>query len=112
MPHGNFANDKTVRISAADKGEPVLAKSLNGQFSSMTPPEANVQPNDIGLSAAKAFYMATLGSAKALNLDDKIGNFKKGKEADFLVIDMSGSRQTKTRMAHVKAKGGINAKDQ
>lgn len=34
-----------------------------------------------------AFYLATLGAAKALYLDDKIGSFGKGKEADFIVLD-------------------------
>ncbi len=38
-------------------------------------------------SAFKLFYMATLGAARALRLDDKIGNFTPGKEADFLVLD-------------------------
>lgn len=36
------------------------------------------------------FYAATLGGAKALFLDDRIGNFEPGKEADFLILDASG----------------------
>lgn len=39
------------------------------------------------LSACEAFYHATLGGAQALDLDDKIGNFNGGKEADFVVLD-------------------------
>ena len=39
------------------------------------------------LSAVEAFYHATLGGARALALDDKIGNFNVGKEADFVVLD-------------------------
>ncbi|MGM7652201.1 guanine deaminase [Serratia marcescens] len=39
------------------------------------------------LSAVEAFYHATLGGARALALDDKIGNFDVGKEADFVVLD-------------------------
>jgi guanine deaminase len=38
------------------------------------------------VSLTEAFYMATLGGAKALKLDDKIGNFQTGKEADFVVL--------------------------
>lgn len=34
-----------------------------------------------------AFYLATLGGAKALDLDAKIGSLEVGKEADFLVIN-------------------------
>ena len=43
------------------------------------------------LDAKTAFYMATLGNAKTLNLDDKIGNFESGKEADFVVIDLAST---------------------
>ncbi|NIF22061.1 guanine deaminase [Candidatus Pantoea multigeneris] len=39
------------------------------------------------LSACEAFYHATLGGARALDLDSKIGNFAAGKEADFVVLD-------------------------
>lgn len=40
-------------------------------------------------TAFQLFYLLTLGGANALGLDDKIGNFKKGKEADFILIDSS-----------------------
>lgn len=43
--------------------------------------------NSIKLPSMKRWYMATLGAAKALGLQDKIGTFKKGHEADFIVID-------------------------
>ncbi len=39
------------------------------------------------LSGLQALFLATLGSAKALKIDDKIGNFEIGKEADFVVLD-------------------------
>ena len=39
------------------------------------------------LSAYEAFYLATLGGAKSLGLDDLIGNFLPGKEADFVVME-------------------------
>ena len=39
------------------------------------------------LSAFQSFYLATLGGAKALDLDNEIGNFEVGKEADFVVLD-------------------------
>jgi guanine deaminase len=38
-------------------------------------------------SPHEALYSATLGGAKALSLDHKIGNFNIGKEADFVVLD-------------------------
>ena len=40
------------------------------------------------LSAYRAFYLATLGGAKALYLDGTIGNFAVGKEADFVALDL------------------------
>ncbi|ALR76279.1 guanine deaminase [[Enterobacter] lignolyticus] len=39
------------------------------------------------LSAWEAFYLATLGGASSLGLDDCIGNFHPGKEADFVVLE-------------------------
>jgi guanine deaminase len=43
------------------------------------------------LSAFSGFYLATLGGASALNLEDKLGNFKPGKEADFVVLNLQGA---------------------
>lgn len=43
------------------------------------------------LSPFKALFLATLGGAKALYLDDKIGNFEVGKEADFVVLDVKAT---------------------
>ncbi|MDB5992696.1 MAG: guaD [Herbaspirillum sp.] len=39
------------------------------------------------LSGTRLFYMATLGGARALHLEDKIGSFQPGCEADFIVLD-------------------------
>lgn len=41
------------------------------------------------LHPLKALYMATLGNARALKLDSFIGNFETGKEADFVVLNLS-----------------------
>ena len=45
------------------------------------------QLNQNLFSSFKALYLATLGGASCLNLDNSIGNFLPGKEADFIVID-------------------------
>jgi guanine deaminase len=49
------------------------------------------------LSVFKAFYLATLGAAKALSLEDKLGNFEAGKEADFIVLDTQATPLMKLR---------------
>jgi len=46
-----------------------------------------------------AFYLATLGAARALYLDDKIGNFEPGKEADFVVLDSKATSITARRLS-------------
>lgn len=55
------------------------------------------QLKGFNFSPLHAFYMATLGGADSLNLDDKIGNFNTGKEADFIVIDPAASPLLKRR---------------
>lgn len=52
------------------------------------------------LSACEAFYHATLGGAKALDLDDRIGNFMPGKEADFVILDPAVSPLQQMRHAN------------
>jgi len=56
---------------------------------------------DQALPATRALYLATLGAAEALYLDDKVGNFEPGKEADFVVLDPAGSSlsERRTRVA-------------
>lgn len=39
------------------------------------------------MALIEAFYLATLGGAKVLSMEDKIGSLEKGKKADFLIID-------------------------
>jgi len=43
------------------------------------------------LSPLRAFYLATLGGARGLHLDDRIGNFEPGKEADFVALDLEAT---------------------
>ncbi|EFN72159.1 Guanine deaminase, partial [Camponotus floridanus] len=44
--------------------------------------------NYVPLDYKDVFSMATLGNAKALSIEDKIGNLMSGKEFDALVIDL------------------------
>ena len=51
------------------------------------------------LTPFKAFYLATLGGARALDMDDLIGNFETGKEADFVVLDKAATPLLQFRLA-------------
>jgi guanine deaminase len=54
-------------------------------------------------SALEGFYQATLGSARSLELDGKIGNFEPGKEADFVVLNWAVSPLQKLRFKTSKS---------
>jgi guanine deaminase len=51
------------------------------------------------LHPAKAWYLASVGSAKAMQLDDRIGNLAPGFEADVTVIDLVSTPLIEQRMA-------------
>lgn len=51
-------------------------------------------------SPERAFHLATLGGARSLYLDDRIGNFLPGKEADFVVLDPRATPLMARRMAN------------
>jgi guanine deaminase len=54
------------------------------------------------LDPFKSLYLATLGGARALYLDDKIGNFAPGKDADFVVLDYQATPLLSYRLAQAK----------
>jgi guanine deaminase len=43
--------------------------------------------NAAPVGALEGFYLATLGGARALDLDDRIGSLRSGREADLVVLD-------------------------
>jgi guanine deaminase len=54
------------------------------------------------LDPFKSLYLATLGGAHALYLDNKIGNFESGKDADFVVLDYNATPLINYRMQQAK----------
>jgi guanine deaminase len=50
------------------------------------------------LSPWRALYLATLGGARALRLDQRMGNFEPGKEADFVVLRLDSTPLLARRM--------------
>ncbi|WP_285425902.1 guanine deaminase [Pseudomonas sp. efr-133-TYG-103a] len=57
-----------------------------------------MQLQDARLSPFKSLYLATLGGARALRLDDRIGNLQEGTEADFVVLDFNATPLLSYRM--------------
>lgn len=55
------------------------------------------------LDPFKSLYLATLGGAHALYLDDKLGNFLPGKDADFLVLDYNATPLMSYRMQQARS---------
>lgn len=68
-------------------GTDVGAGTSFSQLATMAAAYQTAQLQGQSLSAFKAFYLATLGGAKALSLESQLGNFTPGKEADFVVLD-------------------------
>ncbi|GGO88336.1 guanine deaminase [Marinobacterium nitratireducens] len=54
------------------------------------------------LNPFKSLYLATLGGARALRLDDRIGSFANGNDADFVVLDYNATPLMRYRMAQAK----------
>ncbi|GAA4847431.1 guanine deaminase [Saccharopolyspora rosea] len=49
------------------------------------------------LTALRSFYLATLGGARALHMEEDIGSFRPGREADFVVLDWAATPVLKRR---------------
>jgi len=61
------------------------------------------QLNGRTLSAVEAFFLATLGGARALALDDRIGAIAPGREADLVVLDPAATPLLKLRNARAES---------
>ncbi|MVF12060.1 guanine deaminase [Ketobacter sp. MCCC 1A13808] len=55
------------------------------------------------LDPFQALYMATLGGAKALDLDTRIGSFRLNNEADFVILDLQATPLLKFRTPYCKS---------
>ena len=54
------------------------------------------------LSPFKSLYLATLGGARALRLDDRVGSLQVGNEADFLVLDYHATPLLSYRLSQAR----------
>ncbi|MCA1857145.1 guanine deaminase [Massilia oculi] len=55
------------------------------------------------LPALRMFYLATLGAARAMDLEGTIGSFKPGAEADFVVLDPKSTPLLARRTAQLES---------
>ena len=55
------------------------------------------------LTAIQGYYLATLGGAESIYLDDKIGSIAEGKEADIVVWDLHSTELIRYRMSFSKS---------
>lgn len=72
-----------------------LLQTLNEAYKAMQLQGAKLHP-------VKSLYLATLGGARALRLDDKIGSLSVGKEADFVVLDQQSTPLMAHRMQYAR----------
>ena len=61
-----------------------------------------LQLNGQSWPALEAFYRMTLGNARALNLDDRIGSIEPGKDADLIALDPRATPALAHRMETVQ----------
>ncbi len=83
-------------------GSDVGGGSSFSAFDSLADAYKIQQLRDVNLDPFRALYLATLGGAKALSLDDRIGSFKPGMEADFIVLDPKATDFLAFRTQHCK----------
>jgi guanine deaminase len=85
------------------RGIPVGLATDTGGGSSFSMLRTMAAAYDIGqlrggiLHPAQLLWLATVGSAKALCLEDKIGNLAAGMEADIVVLDLNSTRAIEQR---------------
>ena len=60
------------------------------------------QLNNFSLHPAQLFWLATVGSAKALNLENQIGNIKEGFYADLNILNLSSTKEIEQRYKRAK----------
>ena len=72
-------------------GTDIGAGTTPSMFTAMSDAYKVQQVQSVSLSPFQLWYMATLGGAKALSLDDQTGSLEPGKSADFLVLDLQAT---------------------
>ncbi len=96
----NKLEDHGVRVGL---GTDVGAGTSFSQLQSLNEAYKVMQLQGKKLDPFKSLYLATLGGANALYLDDQLGNFLPGKDADFLVLDYNATPLISYRMQQARS---------
>lgn len=67
----------------------------------------------VSMHPAEMLFLGTLGGARALDQEERFGNFEVGKEADFVVIDPSGTPTLASALKYgVRSHNPVRAREQ
>tara|TARA_B100000674_G_scaffold390562_1_gene334423 strand:- start:170 stop:1477 length:1308 start_codon:yes stop_codon:yes gene_type:complete len=80
----------------------VAGGSSLSMFATMRTAYEIAQLRGCSLHPAKAWYLATVGSATAMRIADKVGNLAPGMEADLAVIDLASTDLIRRRVARAE----------
>lgn len=83
-------------------GTDVGAGTSFSQLQSLNEAYKVMQLQGIKVDPFKSLYLATLGGARALELEDKVGSFAQGNEADFVVLDYKATPLLDYRLQQAK----------
>ena len=96
------ASDIALAFGTDVAGGPSLSP-----FATMKAAYEIAQFHGYSLSPEEAFYTASLGGAKALHLDNKIGRVAPGYEADLTVIDLNSTPMIRNRTQRAETLGDL-----
>jgi len=100
LAHGintGLGSDSVASNNLCDIFEEARFATLCARFGQVEEFATNKMVPTNEISAADAVFAATLGGARALGLDDRIGSLRPRLQADFAVVSLSGAHQQPLR---------------